>query len=213
MKLIDWQTSIKDIKSLIVQASNPDGSDSWQTFPIGMSWQYALISQPTPDTQLGSHESLVLCSISPGTDTRRRPVGINRESILHNLQAAGISNFRIDHSYYYHILPKYKFIVSPEGNGIDCHRHYEALLAGCIPILERNPLTEEKYKGCPIVWTTDYSEITPEYLEQVYSVMLHREYDMSCLFMYNYCNEDREKIKEYGNYWTQRLAGKLWYAT
>ena len=211
MKLSDWQKTVKRKDTLIVQASAPDGSDSWQNFPIGMSWQYSLDSHTIEETQIGSHESLVLCSISPTTDTRRRPVGVNRSSILQSIQAAGIPNYRVDHSYYYEALPKYKFVISPEGNGIDCHRHYEALLAGCIPILERNPLTEGKYKGCPVLWTVDYSELTPSYLQTVYTDMIDKEFDMACLSISNYTEEDQKKIRMYGNYWTQRLAGKTWY--
>ena len=211
MKLSEWQQIIKEIDSLIVQASNPDGSDSWQTFPIGMSWQYALESCSPKETQIGSHENLVLCSITPGTDARRRPFGVNRDSIVRTLEGADIFNYRVDHSHYYKALPNYKFIISPEGNGIDCHRHYEALLAGCIPIIERNQLTEEKYKGCPILWTVAYYEITPAYLEDVYSEMLTTDYDFSSLFLSNYTQEVQNKIKQYGNYWTQQLAGKVWY--
>ena len=44
------------------------------------------------------------------------------------------------------MLSKYKFIISPEGNGIDCHRHYEAILCGCIPIIEYNKDIEKNMK-------------------------------------------------------------------
>ena len=32
-------------------------------------------------------------------------------------------------------LKKHKFVVSPPGNGIDCHRNWEAIYLGCIPIV------------------------------------------------------------------------------
>jgi hypothetical protein len=31
-------------------------------------------------------------------------------------------------------IGKYKFVVSPEGNGVDCHRHYECIGLGAIPV-------------------------------------------------------------------------------
>jgi hypothetical protein len=40
MKLLEWQNTQKHITSLIVQASPTDESDSFQPFPIGMSFEY-----------------------------------------------------------------------------------------------------------------------------------------------------------------------------
>lgn len=206
-----WQRTAKPVHDLLVQASSKDGNDAWQPWSIGMSWQYTQNSTKGESLQLGFHDLLCFLGINPDTDKRRRPNGINRKKIVETLSKNGLENIVLEPSYYYTILPSYKFVVSPEGNGIDCHRHYEALLAGCIPILEKNPLTEEKYKGCPILWTTDYSEITPEYLEKVYTEMLEKTYDFSCLFLSNYSPEQQAEIKRCGNYWVQRTTQTTWY--
>jgi hypothetical protein len=102
-------------------------------------------------------------------------------------------------------------VISPEGNGIDCHRHYEALLAGCIPIVEHNPLTEEKYRGCPVLYTHDYSEITPEYLDTKYEEMKNNVYDFSVLYLSYYPAELQSEIKRCGNYWMIRHTGQPVY--
>lgn len=209
--LREWQQLYKKEASLIVQASVIDGSDSWQPFPIGMCWQYILNAHKGKTIQVGQHDKTLLAAITPNTDQRRRPTGINRVKIIENLQKNGIKNGLIDHHVYFNTLPMYKFIVSPEGNGIDCHRHYEALMAGCIPIIERNPLIEEKYKGCPILYTTDYSEITEEYLNTKYAEMLNTKYDFSRLFLTSYTEEQINTIKRCGNYWLYRTTGKTWY--
>lgn len=211
--LREWQKNTKQISSLIVQASAKDGSDSWQKWPIGMSWQYALNYNKGDSIQIGSHENLLLTAIRTSTDENRRTTGINRKNISETLSNNGFTNTMYDHSTYFSLLPSFKFVASPEGNGIDCHRHYEALLAGCIPIMERNPLTEEKYKGCPVLWTTDYSELTGEYLEYVYNQMIDKEYDFSCLFLSNYSLEQQKEIKDCGDYWVQRTTQTLWYKT
>ena len=119
----------------------------------------------------------------------------------------------IPYTDYFTSLPKYKFVASPEGNGIDCHRHYEALMAGCIPIIERNPIIEEKYKGCPILWTTDFSEITESYLLQTYQDMLEKEYDFSCLFLGSYPDSLQDQVRECGNHWLSNIAETkcTWY--
>ncbi len=210
IQLKEWQTIFKNPSSLIVQASSMDADDGWRPWPIGMSWQYVLNYQKGDIIQIGDHTELVLLAILPSTDRARRPSGINRDSILNVLSKNGICNTNINHNDYFVRLPSYKFVVSPEGNGIDCHRHYEALIAGCIPIMERNPLTEEKYKGCPILWTVDYSEITPEYLNQKYSEMIKNVYDYSRLFLSYYDKETQNLIKASGHFWLKRIDATKW---
>jgi hypothetical protein len=211
--LAEWQQRMKPIDSLIVQASSMDCDDGWRPWPIGMSWQYIQNYKSGTSLQLGPHEQIIQCGITLTTDMTRRPSGINRRTIVSTLASNGIHNSLTNHNVYYTMLPHYKFVISPEGNGIDCHRHYEALLAGCIPICEKNPFTEEKYKGCPILWTTDYSEITPDYLEANYAEMINTEYDFSCLFLSYYDDATKALIKASGNFWLKRLYGDsfLWY--
>jgi hypothetical protein len=210
--LAEWQTKFKPVRDFIVQASRKDGSDEWQPFPIGMQYAYALNFHKGESIQIGEHTNTVFCAISPTTDIRRRPVGCpNRALFLENLRCNSISNGRVYHNTYFDILPTFKFIVSPEGNGIDCHRHYEALMAGCIPIIEYNPKIEEKYKGCPILYTRDYSEITEQYLLEKYESMLHTTYDFSCLFMSHYDVETQLTIRDCGNYWMKKTVRCLWY--
>ena len=84
-------------------------------------------------------------------------------------------------------------------------------MAGCIPIIEHNPLIEEKYKGCPILYTTDYTEITEEYLNKKYEEMIDKEYDFSRLFLSYYTEEQQKDIKECGNYWLNQNMIQNWY--
>ena len=198
-----WQRTQKNINDLIVQASVRDGSDSWTPFPIGFCWQYVKEIDKVK-IQFGPHHNLVLSAMNTQTDIERRPNGINRQSIENTLKLNGIENSFLDSKKYFSILPSYKFVISPEGNGIDCHRHYEALLAGCIPIIEFNDQIQEKYKGLPILYTKDYSEINAESLENAYKNMLDKTYDFSRLFKSYYSLEDQKNINDYGQYWIHR---------
>jgi len=211
MTLRQWQQTYKDPKTFIVQASKQDGSDGWLTFPIGMGWQFAANFRDQQSWQIGSHQNTVLCAILGVSDTRRRPTGFNRQMIIYKLAKAGINNVKLSGADYFNELPCYKFIISPEGNGIDCHRHYEALMAGCIPIVEDNHLIREKYRGCPILFTKDYSEINEFYLEQRYKEMIDKTYDFSRLFLSSYGLMDQVGIKNNGNYWVKKFCHKNWY--
>ena len=56
------------------------------------------------------------------------------------------------------LCTKYKFVISPHGNGLDCHRTYEAAILGCIPIVKSSSL-DIIYKNMPIIILNDWSEI------------------------------------------------------
>jgi hypothetical protein len=211
--LREWQTMQKEKKDLIVQASTLDGRDGQQPFPIGMSYQYLLHDNWKKETQIGSHDNLVLCAIRPHTDhnSRNKLRKTSRNTALQVLARNGITNTMVGGDQYFVTLPTYKFVISPEGNGVDCHRHYEALMAGCIPIVEHNPHIKYNYEGCPILYTYDYSEITPAYLEKKYSEMLDQKYNFSKLFLNSHPPKTQKIIKECSTYWTVRLTNKVWY--
>jgi hypothetical protein len=213
LTLREWQKSPKDKRNYIIQASTTDGHDTLQTFPIGMSYHYLFHNNYRKETQIGSHDKLVLFAIAEHTDlySKNNNRKTTREKIISVLSANGIPNIHIEPNEYFVSLPSYKFVVSPEGNGIDTHRTYESLMAGCIPIVEHNPYIEKLYEGCPILYTYDYSEITPEYLDQKYSEMFDKLYDFSKLFLSSYQPETREYIKYCSNFWSAYKTGKSLY--
>lgn len=63
-------------------------------------------------------------------------------------------------SLYRSYLRRYMFVASPDGNGSDCHRTWEAMYLGCVPIVEDNPMTRSfKSLGLPLVIVKDWNEI------------------------------------------------------
>ena len=162
--------------------------------------------------QIGNHTNTVYCSMRDHTDNnRRKGHKITRMSILDILRNNNIINIFTSYQEYFVSLPNYKFIISPEGNGVDCHRHYEAIVAGCIPIIEYNPIVIEKYKGLPILYTKDYSEINEKYLLSIYDSMLNTVYDFSKLFLNYYSFEQTSLIKSQSDYWCKKLVGRPFY--
>lgn len=59
---------------------------------------------------------------------------------------------------------EYAYVVSPHGNGLDCHRTWEALALGCIPIVKSSPLNK-LYDELPVLIVNDWSDITDELLK------------------------------------------------
>lgn len=62
-------------------------------------------------------------------------------------------------------MSKYTFIPSPEGKGPDCHRTWEALVLGCIPIVKTSPL-DPMFEGLPVWIVQSWSDITQEGMDQ-----------------------------------------------
>jgi hypothetical protein len=55
--------------------------------------------------------------------------------------------------------------VSPHGNGLDCHRTWEALALGCIVIVKTSGL-DPLHIGLPVLIVKEWSEICKELLEE-----------------------------------------------
>lgn len=212
MTLREWQRTIVPKNQYIVQASTTDGFDGITATSIGMCYGFTHHEGVTGDMQVAPIKTGVLCAINVGTDQRRRGAHpICRKTIVETLLHNGFQNAAIETNKYFKELPKYQFVISPEGNGIDCHRHYEALMAKCIPIVEDSALIRAKYGNVPILYTRDYSEITQEYLDQKYAEMLDKRWDFSKLFMASWSPEEQLLIQFRGNFWCEKLAGKPWY--
>jgi hypothetical protein len=56
------------------------------------------------------------------------------------------------------IYSQHAFVISPHGRGLDCYRTWEAMFAGCIPIVKRSPL-DALYRDLPVAIVEDWREI------------------------------------------------------
>ena len=59
---------------------------------------------------------------------------------------------------------EYKYVISPLGNGLDCHRTWEAIILGCIPIVKKSGL-DSMYEGLPVLIVNDWSDVTQDLLD------------------------------------------------
>lgn len=69
-------------------------------------------------------------------------------------------------------LSRSYFCISPKGNGIDCHRTWEALYMGAIPIVTKSEIVSQ-HSDYPIVILNDWEEFdkklfTPEFYASVW---------------------------------------------
>jgi len=57
----------------------------------------------------------------------------------------------------------YAFVASPHGVGLDCHRTWEALALGSVPVVKTGPL-DSLYEGLPVLIVDSWESVTPELL-------------------------------------------------
>lgn len=78
-------------------------------------------------------------------------------------------------------LSEHYFCVSPEGNGVDCHRIWECIYVNCIPIVKNNPILKKTFFDVPILWVDDYSIITSKYLQNQLQYFNNKNIEKSTL--------------------------------
>ena len=60
----------------------------------------------------------------------------------------------------------FAFVLSPPGMGIDCHRTWESLMLGCIPIVLRMSVhDDELFANLPVLLVDRWTDITERLLE------------------------------------------------
>ena len=85
----------------------------------------------------------------------------NRNDCLDKLYKFGLhKQERKSFKNYLRELSKSYFVISPEGNGIDCHKTWESLYVKSVPIITKS-INAEFYKDYPIIIIDDWSKFNP----------------------------------------------------
>ena len=79
-------------------------------------------------------------------------------------------------------MTQYTFIYSPYKGGMDCHRHWESLLLGCIPIIQTIG-TNEMFEDLPVLIVTNYSDVTKELLENTVEEFKSKKFNYDKLLL------------------------------
>ncbi len=78
----------------------------------------------------------ILFGFNVNTNTTERTLALDT---LRKCSSADEIMTRLNLKEYFQLLNQYRFVASPEGNGPDCHRTWEALYLGTIPIVRNSP--------------------------------------------------------------------------
>lgn len=74
----------------------------------------------------------------------------------------------------------YAFVISPHGGGFDCHRTWEALVLGCIPIVKKSNI-DVLYEHLPVLIVDKWEDVTLELLQQTINTFKSQEFQFEKL--------------------------------
>ena len=64
------------------------------------------------------------------------------------------------------------FIISPFGNGPDCHRTWEALCLGRVPIIQKFPMNT-MFNDLPVVIVNDWKQVSEDFLKKQHEIIIN----------------------------------------
>ena len=112
---------------------------------------------------------------------------VERGEALTALRASQVSTEieRTNSREYRNRLSQFMFVASPPGNGFDCHRTWEALYLGVVPVVKKHPYYDQ-FPDLPLLRLNDWSEIgsyTEEMLAEEYLKLVKRFETSQTLWM------------------------------
>ncbi len=84
----------------------------------------------------------------------------------------------------------FAFVLSPHGNGLDCHRTWEALVLGCIPIVKKSVL-DDLYEDLPVLIVNNWAEINQELLSNTIQNFKNKNFNYEKLTLEYWMNKIR----------------------
>ena len=137
------------------------------------------------------HKNLVYLNINPKT----YPVERQRVLDLFQNESWVTNKKNISWKEYYRDIASHKFVFSPRGNGVDCHRTWEALYLRTIPIVKES-IAMNEFKDLPILFVKNWEDINYNYLSKKYEEMSSKLYDLSKMKISGWENIIKEYINE-----------------
>lgn len=131
------------------------------------------------------HNKKIAYAFTLGTNVEKRVacyVALKKVSIAYELGQP------LNTSLYQKIIRNYMFVASPPGNGLDCHRTWEAMYNGVVPIVEDNYMHRYfKSLGLPMHLVSDWTELSSldeEKAEELYRSIIQEAQTETLYFKY-----------------------------
>ena len=221
--------------------NKPFQHEKMSSIPIGLNYnrQYNIIDNWLKQNNHLLLPSRLLClNYSLNTDSSRQILSNKAKQNWHNFcsllsyvpsltsyilpsNIEGKIQIHVTNPECYNQWRDFKFILSPRGAGIDCHRTWEVLAIGRIPIVLSSSI-DELYKDLPVVIVNSWDEINEEFLQEQYQLYIQNiqkdKYNMDKLSLEYWTNQIESKIlskktcihfSTYGNHVFEKAKNRL----
>lgn len=176
---------LEDDKLIAWFAQNVEGCvhPKLHPIPIGIANKYwahgdtELLDQMRAHLEDYTKNVLLYMNFSVNPAYAHKGAVAERSMIYHQFLKADycMTAYPKDFQSYLTDLARSKFVLSPRGNGVDCHRTWEALYMGAIPIVRTSEL-DVLYEGLPVIIINDWNEVTQSFLEEKFESMCNQPY-------------------------------------
>jgi len=125
-------------------------------------------------------KNLIYCNYDFNTNLGERTAAFN---ILKNNKFITFDFDKRTFEEYLTILSSHKYVISPPGNSIDCHRVWESIYCNTVPVcLKSIPMVF--YKDLPILFINSWEDITEANLELQYNALISKSKEKSLFSFY-----------------------------
>lgn len=132
----------------------PIGIENHEGFGKGTCIDLDFIEKELFQIDLVNKKDRIYCNFNNTNPNRELTRKILKTNHICDFSGSG----ELKYSEYFKELASYKFVASPAGNGIDCHRTWESMLVGSVPIVERHFMYDQ-YPNLPLIqidnWEND----------------------------------------------------------
>lgn len=174
--VMKWYSQNVDVKDIRIE-SIPIGLENSKWFPQIQKQNKILKKLES----VKKAYNLVYMNYNINTNMKER---INSYNLLkdRNFVTVEMKNNGQDYDNYINKIYNHKFVICPEGNGIDTHRKWETLYLNSIPIEKRN-INNSYYMDLPICFVDSWEEITEEFLNKEYNRIINTKWNLDKLKM------------------------------
>jgi len=134
-------------------------------------------------------KNLVYCNFDVTTNFAKRNNTLN---VLSSHSYIDFDKNKLPFDEYLRKLSTYKYVISPPGNSVDCHRIWESIYLGVVPIVEKH-LALEYWYDLPILFVDSFNDINAELLETKYQQIIDNSRKKT--IMSHYTNMINSNIK------------------
>lgn len=118
--------------------------------------------------QISEPKSLVYLNCNQNTNVNERK-NCYEESLRMGIVTIDLPN--LTYPQYLDKIKEHMFVLSPRGNGLDCHRTWEILMMRRVPILKREGQLETLYRNMPVLFVDNWSDIYKINLKEIFNTL------------------------------------------